>query len=113
MPAWNSTTPNAANARKIWIKTSLGIHSPRRSALYMSGPGAGQSNRASVLQRLGRRSLQRGVERDLGVEHLRHRAVLLGGFRELVEVRFRNPRHLGLERQRGGRNLEALSFRLE
>src|SRR5258705_2441888 len=46
--------------------------------------------------------VQRRVERDGGVEHLRHRAVRLGGVGELLEFVARHAGDLTVQRQRDG-----------
>src|SRR3954465_11701853 len=56
---------------------------------------------------------QFGVERDCGVKHLRHRAVLLGFAGDLGETCVIEVRHLGTQRQRRFADLKTLAFRFE
>jgi hypothetical protein len=56
---------------------------------------------------------QRPLQRDLGLEQLGDRAVLLGGPRQLLEFGAIDPRHLRLQRQGRLRHLEALTLLLQ
>src|SRR4051794_25505756 len=57
--------------------------------------------------------LEGEVHRDLSVEDLGHRAVLLSRAGQLLEPVPLNPRHLGSERQRRLRDPEALALLLQ
>src|ERR1700730_11201271 len=56
---------------------------------------------------------QLGVQRDLGVQNLGDRAVLLGVSRHFDEFGFVHVRHLGTQSQGGATDAETLAFRFE